>query len=321
MSLLTVTGLQVWFDVPGGRQVHAVRDVDLELGPGQRLGLVGESGSGKTTTILALMGLLPPSASVEGEIRVDGTDILSGGERSMRPHRWTDLAMVFQGAMNAFNPVLTVGRQIIEPMTFHRTRRPREARDRAIELLDMVGLSREIADRYPHQLSGGMRQRAAIAMALACEPKILLADEPTTALDVMAQAQVLQLLGRLSEDLDLALVLVTHDLAMVSQICDRTAVMYAGEVVENGPAEGLYRSARHPYTRLLFAATPDPYDDRPVTSISGSPPRLDRVVVGCPFHPRCDSTLEICPHVHPPLLEVLPGHRAACHLNTVGNQT
>ncbi len=315
MSLLEVNGLQVWFDLPHGGHMHAVRGVDFALEPGERLGLVGESGSGKTTTILALMGLLPPSAEVAGEVRLGGTDILAGGEDSVRAHRWKDIAMVFQGAMNAFNPVVTVGRQIIEPMVYHGTANGSAARTRASNLLEMVGLPAGVSERYPHELSGGMRQRAAIAMALACEPKILLADEPTTALDVMVQAQILQLLTQLSEELGLALILVTHDLAVVSQMCERAAVMYAGQIAEVGPVASLYHSPRHPYTRLLYAATPDPYGEGVVTSIPGTPPRLDQEILGCPFLPRCDAALDRCLHEHPKLRAVLPAQLAACHLN------
>lgn len=315
MSLLEVESLQVWFDVPHGGQVHAVREVDFRLDPGQRLGLVGESGSGKTTTILALMGLLPPSAIVGGEVRVDGKDILDGGEDAARRHRWTDVAMVFQGAMNAFNPVMTIGWQIAEPIAVHRLSRGRAARSKAGDLLEMVGLPAAVADKYPHELSGGMRQRAAIAMALACQPKVLLADEPTTALDVMAQAQVLQLLKRLSEELQLALVLVTHDLAVVSQVCERAAVMYAGQVVETGTMNDLYHSARHPYTRLLFEATPDPLGERAVASIPGSPPRLDQEVTGCAFQPRCGVAMDRCDREPPAIREVAPAWLAGCHHN------
>ncbi len=198
------------------------------------MGLVGESGCGKTTAILAMMGLLPPSASVAGEVRVGGEDLLAGGEALMRAHRWKDVAMVFQGAMNAFNPVRTIGRQIAEPMELHDVAHGRAARTRVGELLELVGIAAGRADRYPHEFSGGMRQRAAIAMALACEPRVLLADEPTTALDVMVQAQILELLVRLTEELGLALVLVTHDLPLVAQTCPRAAVMYAGRIAELG---------------------------------------------------------------------------------------
>ena len=259
MSLLEVSDLHVWFDLPQDQQVHAVQGVSFALDPGERFGLVGESGCGKTTTILATMGLLPPNASVSGEVRIDGQNILAGGEDSARGYRWKDIAMVFQGAMNALNPVKKVGWQIAEPMAFHGIAQGAAARRRAGELLEMVGIPAAGAERYPHEFSGGMRQRASIAMALACQPRILLADEPTTALDVMVQAQILDLLTRLSSELGLALVLVTHDLPVVAQTCGRAAVMYAGEIAECGPMETLFHQPRHPYTRLLFAATPDLY--------------------------------------------------------------
>ena len=313
MSLLEVSDLHVWFDLPQDQQVHAVQGVSFALDPGERFGLVGESGCGKTTTILATMGLLPPNASVSGEVRVDGQNILAGGEDSARGYRWKDIAMVFQGAMNALNPVKKVGWQIAEPMAFHGIAQGAAARRRAGELLEMVGIPAAAAERYPHEFSGGMRQRASIAMALACQPRILLADEPTTALDVMVQAQILDLLTRLSSELGLALVLVTHDLPVVAQTCGRAAVMYAGEIVECGPMETLFHHPRHPYTRLLFAATPDLYGTGEVVSIGGSPPRLDEPVTGCPFRPRCDVVLERCAEEHPALRLVGPGHEAACH--------
>ena len=314
--VLKVEDLHVWFEIPGG-ELHAVQGVGFELRPGERMGLVGESGCGKTTTILALMGLLPPNASVAGRVLVEGDDALARGEESMAPHRWNDVAMVFQGAMNAFNPVKTVGWQIVEPMELHGVASGRAARKQAAELLEMVGISGSRADRYPHEFSGGMRQRAAIAMALACNPKVLLADEPTTALDVMVQAQILELLVRLTEDLGLAMILVTHDLPVVAQVCRRAAVMYAGKVAESGPIETLFHDPRHPYTRMLFQATPDLHGDDEVTSIPGAPPRLDREVVGCPFQPRCDSAFARCPHEEPRLREVGDNHDAACHLNDV----
>ena len=311
-SMLEVEDLHVWFDLPHGGQVHAVQGVSFELQPGERFGLVGESGCGKTTTILALMGLLPPNASLAGQVRVDGRNILAGGEDSVRQYRWKDLAMVFQGAMNALNPVKTVGWQIAEPMAFHGIAEGKTALQRAGELLELVGIPAGSAQRYPHEFSGGMRQRAAIAMALACQPKILLADEPTTALDVMVQAQILELLARLSDELGLAVVLVTHDLAVVAQMCSRAAVMYAGEIAETGPMEALYHDPEHPYTRLLFGATPDLFGTGAVTSIPGSPPRLDREVTGCPFRPRCDVSLDRCATEHPALRQLGEGHLAAC---------
>ena len=204
MSLLTVSDLHVWFDLPNGGQLHAVRGIDFSVDEGERFGLVGESGCGKTTAILALMGLLPPNASVAGEVLLDGENVLARGEESAAPRRWREIAMIFQGAMNAFNPVKTVGSQIVEPMELHEVAEGKDAMRRARELLDVVGIPGDRVTRYPHEFSGGMRQRAAIAMALACKPKVLLADEPTTALDVMVQAQILELLISLANDFGLA---------------------------------------------------------------------------------------------------------------------
>jgi len=315
MSLLEVRDLHVWFGLPHGAELHAVQGVSFLLDAGERFGLVGESGCGKTTSILALMGLLPPSASVAGEVLFHGESILAGGEDSVRPHRWNDIAMVFQGAMNALNPVKRVAWQIAEPMELHGIDSGAQARKMARELLEMVGIPGPAGDRFPHEFSGGMRQRAAIAMALACQPKILLADEPTTALDVMVQAQILELLTRLSDELGLALVLVTHDLPVVAQVCELAAVMYAGEIVETGATETLFHEPSHPYTRLLFAATPELYGDENVASIPGVPPRLDREIAGCAFRPRCDSFLDRCEADHPALKALSAGHAAACHLN------
>ena len=316
-SLLELEDLHVWFDLPGGRELHAVQGVTLSLEPGDRLGLVGESGCGKTTTVLAALGLLPPSASVSGRVLLDGHDILAGGEETIRPHRWVDLAIVFQGAMNALNPVKTVGSQIVEALELHEQASGRQARARVGVLLQSVGIPADRADRFPHEFSGGMRQRAAIAMALACKPKVLIADEPTTALDVMVQAQILELLDALCRDFGLALLLVTHDLPVVAQLCDRAAVMYAGEIVEQSSVDDLVHDPRHPYTRLLFAATPDLYGAEAPVSIPGAPPRLDQPLKGCPFQPRCDRAFARCPEERPLLKSVGDGRRAACHLNDV----
>ena len=313
--LLELDELHVWFDLGEGHELHAVQGVSLSLEPGQRLGLVGESGCGKTTTVLGLLGLLPQNASVAGRVLLNGEDILAGGEESIRPHRWVDLAIVFQGAMNALNPVKTVGSQIVEALEVHRMASGVEARRRAGSLLESVGIPADRGDRYPHEFSGGMRQRAAIAMALACDPSVLVADEPTTALDVMVQAQILELLDGLCRDFGLALLLVTHDLPVVAQLCDRAAVMYAGEIVEAGAVDGLFHDPRHPYTRLLFAATPDLHGDGTPVSIPGAPPRLDRPLAGCPFRPRCDRSFARCADERPVLKRVEGGGTAACHLN------
>jgi peptide/nickel transport system ATP-binding protein len=316
-ALLETEDLQVWFDLPRGGTLHAVQGVSLSLERGERVGLVGESGCGKTTTALALMGLLPASATVSGRVLLNGIDILRGAEETMRPHRWVDLSMVFQGAMNAFNPVKTVGSQIVEVLELHHRAAGRAARLRTGELLAAVGIPDDRAGRYPHEFSGGMRQRAAIAMALACNPSVLIADEPTTALDVMVQAQILELLDALCRDFGLALLLVTHDLPVVAQLCDRAAVMYAGELVEHGSVDTLFHAPRHPYTRLLFAATPDLHGDGLPASIPGAPPRLDRHNEGCPFRPRCDRAFARCVDERPLLRTVAPEHGAACHLNDV----
>jgi peptide/nickel transport system ATP-binding protein len=317
-SLLQVDDLHVWFELEGGRELHAVQGVSLAVERGERLGLVGESGCGKTTTALSILGLLPPNASVSGRVLVDGVDVLAGGEETMRPRRWVDIAIVFQGAMNALNPVRTVGAQIVEALELHQRAKGAAARSRAAELLEQVGIPGDRTERFPHELSGGMRQRAAIAMALSCNPRVLIADEPTTALDVMVQAQILELLDGLCRDFGLALILVTHDLPVVAQLCDRAAVMYAGEIVESGSVDGLYHTPRHPYTRLLFAATPDLDGvSGDVASIPGAPPRLDRPLEGCPFRPRCDSAFGPCATLRPELRAVADAHTAACHLNGV----
>lgn len=310
MSLLQVRDLNVWYSLGEGGENHAVRDLSFSLDPGQRLGLVGESGCGKTTALLALMALLPPTASVSGEVLFEGENLLN--EDIARGHRWRDIALVFQGAMNAFNPVRRIEDQLIEPMLVHKSVAADAARNRARELLEMVGITASAGRRYPHELSGGMRQRAMLAMALACDPKILIADEPTTALDSMVQAQILQLVSKLSDELGLALLLVTHDLPVVSQVCSQAVVMYAGALAESGPVADLYHRPQHPYTRLLYAATPDLHDDRSVVSIPGVPPRLDHPITGCAFAPRCDVALSKCTTSAPPTVQIEPGWTSAC---------
>jgi len=255
--LLAVEHLDVWMRNAAGDELHVVRDVSFSLGRADRFALVGESGSGKTTTLMSVLGLLPSNARVRGAIRYEGRDLLAGGEAGMRTVRWKEIAMVFQGSMNSFSPVHTVGAQIVEPMRLHNGASRRAARARAAELVGMVGLPATVLDRYPHELSGGMRQRAAIAMALACDPKVLLADEPTTALDAMVQAQILMLLRRLADELDIAVLLVTHDLASVSLLCGEAAVMQRGALIEQGTVDALYHDPKHPYTRELFGAALD----------------------------------------------------------------
>ena len=265
--------------------------------------MVGESGCGKTTTILALMGLLPPTATVSGSVLLAGEDLLAHGEDSISPHRWTDIAMVFQGAMNAFNPVKRIGDQIAEPMELHGLAKGGAAAARVRALLEPVGISAARADRYPHELSGGMRQRAAIAMALACAPHVLLADEPTTALDVMVQAQILELLPTCRTSS------VSPRLRHARPADRRPDVHARGRDVRgtdrrDGPTEALYHETRHPYTRMLWAATPDLDGGEDVVSIPGVPPRLDTELDGCPFAPRCNLAASRCTTEHPELLAV-----------------
>ncbi|MQT15489.1 dipeptide ABC transporter ATP-binding protein [Segnochrobactrum spirostomi] len=270
--LLSIEALNVWFalgNAVGSPEAHVVRDVSLHLEAGECYGLIGESGSGKTTTIQAVMGLLPSSARVGGRIVLNGENILARGEASVAPHRWKDVAMVFQGAMNALNPVKTVGWQIAEAMEVHGMARGRAGLQRVGDLLGLVGIAPDQAARYPHQFSGGMRQRAIIAMALACNPKVLLADEPTTALDVMIQKQVLELLVRLGRELQLGVILVTHDLGVVAETCARAGVMLKGELVEQGAVTQLYHHPAHPYTGRLFKAAPTL-----AAAIAGSPVAL-----------------------------------------------
>jgi peptide/nickel transport system ATP-binding protein/oligopeptide transport system ATP-binding protein len=316
-TILKVDDLRVSFATEDG-VVQAVSGVSFELQAGEVLAIVGESGSGKSVTAQTITGLTrAPNARITGSVTYRGRELNGLDDDQLREVRGEQIAMIFQDPMTSLNPVYRVGDQIAEMIRAHRDVSKREAADRAVELLRSVGIpnpERRVR-HYPHEFSGGMRQRAAIALALACEPQVLLADEPTTALDVMVQAQILELLVRLTRDLGLAMILVTHDLPVVAQVCDRAAVMYAGEIVEMGEMSTIYHDPRHPYTRMLFAATPDLLGDEDVLSIPGAPPRLDHEIAGCPFTPRCDSAFSPCPTTHPRRLEVAPGHEAQCHLN------
>jgi peptide/nickel transport system ATP-binding protein len=268
------------------------------------LGLVGESGCGKTATMMGITGLLPPSASLSGNVCLRGENLLAEGEKSIRPHRWRDIAMVFQGAMSEFSPVNTIGAQIVEPQELHKVAKGAAARSRAEELLELVGVNASVYSRFPHELSGGMRQRAAIAMALACDPCLVVADEPTTALDVIVQKQVLVLLRRLALEKGLAVVLVSHDLPLVAEVSDRICVMYAGQPVEVGDTTQVFDHPLHPYTAGLVAATPDIDDEEIPLSIPGVPPRLDEPLEGCAFAPRCTLACGDCWTREQPLLEI-----------------
>jgi oligopeptide/dipeptide ABC transporter ATP-binding protein len=313
--ILRVRDLAIEFDV-AGRSLRAVDGVSFDLRRGETLGLVGESGCGKTTTVLGILRLLPPGGRVVGgSVWFDGEDLLSIDGRALRAFRWTRLSLVFQGAMNALNPVRTVGDQIAEAIRLHAPETSKaDANRRAGDLLERVGIGARRAREFPHTYSGGMRQRAMIALALACDPDVIVADEPTTALDVMVQAQILDLLGGIARDFGMGIILVTHDLGVVAQVCDRVVVMYGGVVAEQNDVGPLFASPQHPYTQLLLGSFPDvAHPDRPLRGIPGAPPRLDVMPNGCRFNPRCPHAFDRC-RVEPPPLYPAAGGRASCFL-------
>ncbi len=315
-SLLDIENLKVVFHDDRGSAIHAVDGLDLIVRRGQTLGLVGESGCGKSVTALAAMGLLPKaSAEISGRIRFDGADLLSLSDRAMRNLRGDRLAMIFQEPMTSLNPSLSIGEQIAESLIHHRGLSRSAARARTIELLRLVKIPspEQRVDDYPHRLSGGMRQRAMIALALACDPELLIADEPTTALDVTIQAQILELLRDLKASTGVAIILITHDLGVVAEICDHVAVMYAGEIVEYAPVDALFAAPQHPYTIGLLGSIPrlDAKADE-LAAIEGMVPSLAEIPVGCRFAPRCPFVQERCKQAAPPLASVGPGHRSRC---------
>ncbi|MER9953166.1 ABC transporter ATP-binding protein [Mesorhizobium sp. M0047] len=312
--LLSVEGLSVDYRLKG-TSLPAISDVSFELAAGEAVALVGESGSGKTTTAMAIAGLLPPNAAVsQGAVRYKGEQLPIDDDAAMRPHRWSETSVVFQGAMNALNPVHRVVRQIAEPCMLKLGLSRDKARAKAMELLELVGIPADRGTAYPHELSGGMRQRVMIAMALACNPSIVIGDEPTTALDVITQAQILKLLGELRSRLNLGLILITHDLSVVAESCDRVMIMYAGRIVEEGSVTEIFAAPRHPYTRLLIASIADPASgNRTIQSIPGDPPNLQTRPSGCAFHPRCPSAMDIC-SAEIPAFERSAQGCVACHL-------
>jgi peptide/nickel transport system ATP-binding protein len=303
--LLSVEGLGIDFLTDRG-WVPVVEDVSFSVAAGETLGLVGESGSGKTVTSLAVMQLvpMPPGRFSGGRIVFDGRDLMALGERTLRTVRGNDIAMVFQESMTSLNPAFTIGDQISEAVRAHLALPRRAAHDRAVEVLDLVGIPspRERADAYPHEFSGGMRQRAAIAMALACEPRLLIADEPTTALDVTVQAQVLELLRSLQQRFHMAMLFITHNLGVVADICDRVAVMYAGQVVEVASVDDLFASPAHPYTEGLLRAMPQlGRRGERLAVVPGTPPMPWDMPDGCRFHPRCPYAADVCRRAQPDL--------------------
>ncbi|MGN6488646.1 MAG: ABC transporter ATP-binding protein [Devosia sp.] len=313
--ILEVKDLNVHYDTGKG-PAKAVNDVSFSLRPGERLGLIGESGSGKTTMATALMRLTkPPGRIVSGSVELDGVDLLKLSPKELREVRLRDIALMPQGAMSSLNPVMRLEEQMIDAILAHlpKMKRP-ELEARVVELLKAVGLAPEVARRYPHELSGGMKQRAAMAIATSLSPKVIVADEPTSALDVVVQRQVMQTLGRLQGGLGAAVVLIGHDMGLIAQFADTVGVMYAGKLVEIGPVRQMIETPRHPYTKLLVESLPGIEVKQALVGIPGLPPPLVDLPPGCPFNPRCPFAFDRCLRETPQLQEVGPSQQAACHL-------
>ncbi len=313
--LLDIRDLSIQF-VSGKRIVRAVNGVSLSIDKGQTVGLVGETGAGKTTTALGIMKLVPlPAGRITGgQVFFDGEDLLQKSEQDMRKIRGNRISMIFQDPMTSLNPVFTVGDQIAEGLHLHTKLSAAEASVKAQDMLELVGIPRTRYGDYPHQFSGGMKQRVVIAMALACSPQLLIADEPTTALDVTIQAQVLHLMQDLKTQFDTSMLLITHDLGVVAEVCDSVAIMYAGEIVESGRLEHIYKNAGHPYTKGLFLSLPSIKEKvERLTPIRGMMPDPANLPQGCPFMPRCDRCTEVCRTQRPAAAEVEPGHLVKCH--------
>ncbi len=313
---LEVKNLKMYYFTSKG-VVKAVDDLTFNLKKGEVMGLAGESGCGKSSLGFTLLGMpTPPGKIVGGSIKVDGREIVGLPEDVLRKEiRWEKISMIFQGAMNAMNPVYTVGYQMTEPLIYHKGMSQEEAIDRAQKYLELVGLDPEIVYRYPHELSGGMKQRVIIATALLMEPSVVIADEPTTALDVIVQAQIINLMKRLKKELNLSMIFITHDLSILAEISDKIAIMYAGKIVELGPSEKVYYEPAHPYTQKLLAAIPRLHEDvERLEFIPGQPPNLAHPPSGCRFHPRCPYAMQVCKEQVPELKEVDKDHYAACWL-------
>jgi oligopeptide transport system ATP-binding protein len=319
--LLDVQGLETTFKTPEG-VVHAVNGVSFGLKEGETLGVVGESGCGKSVTMLSVLRLIssPPGKIVGGKALFFGQDLLQMSNEEIRHVRGAQISMIFQDPMTSLNPVLTIGRQLAEPLTLHIGMTKKQAEERSAELLTTVGIpnAKDRLNDYPHQYSGGMRQRVMIAMALSCSPQILIADEPTTALDVTIQAQITDLVRRLRDELGMAIIWITHDLGVVAGLAQRVVVMYGGLIIEEAPVKELYSDPQHPYTLGLLGSLPrvDAKEHTRLTSIEGSPPVLYNKPNSCPFAPRCKWVMEKCWTENPPLLNVGPDHRAACWVDT-----
>jgi peptide/nickel transport system ATP-binding protein len=315
--IIEVKGLKTSFVTDDG-EIPVVNNIDFHIKPGEVLGIVGESGCGKSVTSLSIMGLVPsPAGKVDGAILFKGENLAEASEARMRKIRGNEIAMIFQEPMTSLNPVFTIGEQLIESLRIHRKWNKKKAMARAVEMLKLVGLPRaeELVKEYPHQLSGGMRQRVMIAMAMICEPELLIADEPTTALDVTIQAQILELMKKLNKETDTAIMMITHDLGVVSEMCERIIVMYAGKVVEEGFVAEIFQSPKHPYTVGLIKSVPDMRAkvDR-LYSIPGNVPKPGSLHIGCQFAPRCAHAHERCINEAPPLFGFDNGQQARCWL-------
>lgn len=314
MTLLEIKHLRTYFQTSKGLY-KAVDDTSFDLNHGEALGLVGESGCGKTTCALSIVRLLPKEGKIYGgEICFEGTDLVNLSDEEIRSRRWKDVSIIFQGSMNALNPVMKVGDQIAEAIVLHEKISKQEALARAGELFELVEMPVDRINNYPHEFSGGMKQRVMIAIALACKPKLVIGDEPTTALDVMVQAQILNLLEKLRKELNMGLILITHDLSILAETCDRVAVMYAGKIVEFGPVEEVFENTAHPYTERLIACFPHIGKEKIIpASIEGIPPNLLEPISGCPFYPRCHKAIPICAVQEPEMEKVGEKHFASCH--------
>ncbi len=324
-TLLEVKNLKTYFFTQDG-VVQAVNGISYSIGQGETLGIVGESGCGKSVSVLSIMRLIPqpPGKIVDGEVIFEGQDLMKVSEDEIRRVRGNKIAMIFQDPMTSLNPVLTIGQQVGEALMLHLGMSKEEARRKSIELLDLVGIPEAEAriDDYPHQFSGGMRQRAMIAMALSCNPQLLIADEPTTALDVTIQAQIIDLVKKLKDEIGMAVIWITHDLGIIAGLAERVIVMYAGHIVETADVKDLYGDPRHPYTLGLLGSIPrlDEKRKETLTPIDGLPPDLIDPAPGCPFAPRCAYVLERCREEMPTLRPVAPGHQIACWVDVKGGR-
>ena len=318
MALLEVRDLHTVFTTPAGK-VHAVNGVSFDLDRGDVLGVVGESGSGKSVTAYSILQILEKNGTIaSGSIKFDGQELVGASPKLLKNIRGNRISIIFQDPMTSLNPTYTIGHQLTESIRLHTARNRNQAVNRAVEMLKLVNVSEpeRRMRQYPHELSGGMRQRVMIAMALACEPDVLIADEPTTALDVTIQAQILELMQKLQKDLDMAIIMITHDLGVVAQMCDRVIVMYAGSVCESGTVEDIFYRPSHSYTRGLIKSVPSgTKKDKELTPIPGTPIDLLNIPSGCPFYPRCEDAMKICLDRFCPKIPVDEGHEASCWVN------